>query len=88
MHDIKYKLIQMVWYNADKHVFLNKDRDWTLLCSQTIYWRWFRIYNSWLQQIQSSTNHYSKKYLIGMSISDWRVFSYTIFKEEQLIYLL
>ena len=63
MHDIKYKLIQMVWYNADKHVFLNKDRDWTLLCIQTIYWRWFRIYNSWLQQIQSSTNHYSKKYL-------------------------
>ena len=46
MRDIKYKLIQMVWYNADKHVFLNKDRDWTLLCIQTIYWRWFRIYNS------------------------------------------
>ena len=31
MRDIKYKLIQMVWYNADKHVFLNKDRDWTLM---------------------------------------------------------
>ena len=23
--------------NADKHVFLNKNRDWTLLCIQTIY---------------------------------------------------